>query len=105
MVYTFYIVLILLAVHFLAELTALNSSHPTASASSYSFVWFLCSWGLYQDIYSALTFTAVTFATWLAVSFLNSKLLRSYYQEPVSRGFAQLIHYVQLLLTHHFIVS
>lgn len=105
MVYTFYIVLILLSVHFLAKLTAVSAQTQVAAAGSYAFVWFLCAWGLYQDLYSALAFTAVSFITWLAVSFLSSRFLRTHYQEQVSSGFEQLLHYIQLLLTHHYIVS
>ena len=119
--FSFYTIVIILLIHWLADFAlqthdqatkkSTSLSYLTFHVSSYSLVWALASWALYQNFESCLVFAGITFVCHWITDFATSRLSRSFWENKdfhngfVIVGVDQILHYVQLLITHNIVIS
>ena len=119
--YSFHAVLIIMVIHYLGDFALQTHEQAQKKSSdnkwlvyhtgSYSLIWLLAAWGLYTSIWAALLFAGVTFVAHTATDWATSRIGRSFWSSgDLHNGFAvvgfdQILHYVQLLLTHSLVIS
>ncbi len=109
-------VLTILVVHFLADFCLQTHDQATMKSTSnkflgyhvgtYSLIWFIASYGLLGDWWSAFWFAMTTFSLHFWTDYVTSRLTKHYFGKQdyhngfVVVGFDQILHYLQLLLTY-----
>ena len=121
MVFSFYTILIILLVHFLADFGLQTDQQAKKKStdiaflayhvSTYSLVWFGVTWAMYTNAVYALLFSLITFIAHYITDYFTSRIGKPFWEAGnthfgfVVIGADQILHYIQLLLTHHLIVS
>jgi hypothetical protein len=119
--YNFHTVLIIMVIHYLGDFVLQTHEQSQRKSSenkwlfyhtgSYSLIWLLAAWGLYTSIWAALLFASVTFVAHTATDWVTSRVGKyfwsssDYHNGFAVVGFDQILHYVQLLLTHSLVIS
>lgn len=119
--YNFHTVLIIMVIHYLGDFVLQTHEQSQRKSSenkwlfyhtgSYSLIWLLAAWGLYTSIWAALLFASVTFVAHAATDWVTSRVGKSFWSSSDYHngfavvGFDQILHYVQLLLTHSLVIS
>ena len=121
MFYNFHAILIILVIHYLGDFVLQTHEQSQRKSTevkwllyhtgSYSLVWLLAAWGFYSSFSAAFVFSVITFAAHTATDWASSRIGKPFWdKQDFHNGFAvigfdQVLHYVQLLLTHSFVTN
>jgi hypothetical protein len=121
MLYNFHAILIILVIHYLGDFVLQTHEQSQRKSSenkwlvyhtgSYSLIWLLAAWGLYSSFTAALVFAVITFVAHTATDWVTSRVGKPFWESGDYHngfsvvGFDQVLHYVQLLLTHSLIIN
>lgn len=121
MVYSFHTILLILLIHYLGDFVLQTHEQSQRKSSenkwlfyhtgSYSLIWVLAAWGFYANFLAAFLFGTITFVFHTATDWVTSRVGKSFWSSGDYHngfavvGFDQILHYVQLLLTHTYITN
>ncbi len=121
MLFSFYTILIILIVHYLADFCLQTHEQSQKKSSefkwliyhtgTYSLVWLFTTWALYSSFAAAFLFATITLVVHTATDYVTSRIGKPFWEKQDFHngfaviGFDQVLHYVQLLLTHHLITT
>jgi len=113
---SFKIILLILLVHWLADFCLQTDNQGKTKSTdisallhhvaTYTMVWFLASYCIFEDWSKALIFGLVTFLAHFLVDFNTSRLGKGYWEKEDYHngfcivGFDQILHYIQLFLCY-----
>src|SRR4051812_17122549 len=119
MMIPFSVILFILIIHCFADFAiqthdqAINKSSSnkwlTYHVASYSFIWFISSYVLFNNWTDALLFASITFVTHWPVDWCTSRIGKPFWKsQDLHNGFLvvgidQVIHYIQLFQTYLFL--
>ncbi len=121
MIYNFHALLIILVIHYLGDFVLQTHEQSQRKSSenkwllyhtgTYSLIWLLAAWGLYSNFLAALVFATITFVSHTVTDWATSRVGKpfwtngDYHNGFAVVGFDQVLHYVQLLLTHTYVTN
>lgn len=119
--FSFYTILIILIIHYLADFCLQTHEQSQKKSSefkwliyhtgTYSLVWLFITWALYFNFSAAFIFATITFVAHTGTDYVTSRISKPFWEKQDFHngfaviGFDQVLHYVQLLLTHQLVTS